>query len=226
LLVLRCYQLDRSLPDELVDGPLDTSLPPTPFLIVVTRDESSCSCLAKGKLEIFPDEVVQVIAIDVDPIEIVVRESGKNIARTPSMNSYLPRPDLVFESLLNGLIPMVHFCLSTPGSASVPGVVVQTGRLVSPGIDEVQFPGGRGLQDCQREIPPVDTDFGANRIFGKHLQQEEPMIRRFVRQATEPDELPNAGHSFENAFQHWNIDSYPSGYLEYRPKTAVVTRSL
>jgi len=70
--------------DKLVDRAGDSVLPPAGLVIVVSGDQASALHFREVELEIPPDKLVEVIAIDVDPVEVaVLKLSGGSLRSGP-----------------------------------------------------------------------------------------------------------------------------------------------
>jgi hypothetical protein len=91
LAVHDCDQTDRVLLHEFIHGPLDAAVPPTAFRVVITADVPSARGLHEGKPQIRSDEFVEVIAVNVDLVEVRVRKGAQRLVRWRAVNANASR---------------------------------------------------------------------------------------------------------------------------------------
>ena len=126
----------------------------------------------EGNPQVFANKFVEVVPVNIDPIEILVREFLERVAGKIPMDFDSPRADFWTKYTKDGLVTTVHFKLSFLRDAAVPGLFVGVRILVFPWIDQMQFLGIQRLQNDGGKISEVDADFRADGILRKRLEHE------------------------------------------------------
>lgn len=123
-------------------------------------------------VEITYHELVEMIPVDVNPVQITAGKRAQDFARPPAVDFDRPRAGLGLESRTDGLIYPVDAGLVELQSVSVPSLLVFLSRLVLPGIDQVQSARLSRSQDFRSEIALPHADLRTHRVLRKQLQEE------------------------------------------------------
>lgn len=135
--------------------------------VIVTRHKSARFHLAAVLFQVGGYTFVKVIAVDINPIKVVVRELADGQERGCAVDGDI---FAVSEMPNHIVVNLVHAFLAA-GNAAMAGSGQGCLRLILPRINQVQHLRLDRLQDEPREHAPEHADFGAYRVPGHHLQQ-------------------------------------------------------
>ena len=111
--VAQRHQFGRLSLGEFIDGFGDAVFPPLPPHVVIAGNETSRFGFAKGQFEVLFDVFIQMVAIDINPVEKGVWELAQNIRGKTAMNCDLSPSRLRLEpGAYVGIVP-VHFLLAS-----------------------------------------------------------------------------------------------------------------
>ena len=136
---------------------------------IIARDDPAAPDLAESDLQVFPNEIIEVVAVDIDPVEVVVREGCEHIRREAA-----PDRDGLQVSIAghDAAIHLAHrVAVGMFGMGPLRRVL--SGEQV-PGVDQDQFLRRGDRQDRLRKPALPDADLCAATALRHLAQHPEP----------------------------------------------------
>ena len=158
------------------------------FAVVVAGDIAARSHLARSELEVTLDVVIEMVAVDVDPVEAPIGKAIENGIRVAAMDLDGPRLDRRAEALLDAREALLHLVGAALCRAAVPGPLVGRRDLERPRVDQMQLLRACHGQQALRKVAEVNAHLHANGSF-RQLRQDRPahtVPRRSSREAPQP----------------------------------------
>src|SRR5215471_6176242 len=115
-----------------------------------------------------------MIAIDINPVEVIVGELSAGIGRRLPMKFDDSAFNLGVKAPPYRPINVIHVGLILPLIATIPTVCIRGIQFEFPWIDEMQFLGRGHLQSQVREVALVDSKFGTGRSARQATQEPAP----------------------------------------------------